>query len=91
MVPTLNSYRYRLFTVRHGVGLYPVTIVPESGLIDELWPNCVDIVAEAEDELAAILKKIFGARRTDRIVSALRRLATPRSQKGKEESNDFPF
>lgn len=36
VAPTLNNYRYRLFTVEHGIEMYPLTIYMDEALGTEL-------------------------------------------------------
>jgi len=64
VAPALENYKYRLFTVRHPVELYPLWINFDS------WneePSEVD----SEEEFVKELKVIFAHKRTKDIIQAL--------------------
>ena len=64
VAPSLDGYTYELFTIRHGIDLYPVQIVPGSfsGARPEL---------QTEEDLLEWLKGVLGSDRTKRIVGSL--------------------
>jgi hypothetical protein len=65
------SYQYNLFQFYYGAGLYPVTIIPDSAIQNELFPDIKTITAQSEEEFMEILKKIFASEKTKRLITAI--------------------
>src|SRR6185436_9770992 len=65
VAPALNNYRYHLFSISHGVELYPLTISGTEALDSE------DIQVNNEEEFLNELKRIFSFEKTKRIISSL--------------------
>lgn len=62
VAPALGHYTYTLFVLTHDVvQLYPVKV---------LWENEVNVV-KSKDELESLLKRIFSAEKTKRIIHSL--------------------
>jgi len=93
LAPILN-YRYKLFSVRHGLDLYPVLIYPDEGITEELYQlssefwtksekerNQDFLVAKSENEFIEILKAIFHSKRTGKLIQALIAQSTDYSSK----------
>lgn len=74
-VKNLNSYKYNLLRVQHGVGLYPLTLRP----VGNVQINCAD-----EENFKYELKNILSSEGTIKIIQAL--LAQLR-----DDSDDIPF
>lgn len=104
VAPTLDNYHYRLFTVEHGIDLYPLRLYLDTDIIEEL-KNQISINADAdgyfvsaenEDELIKQLRLVFGSKRTRHLVKALLAQAEPASQlkiiaPPAPPSDDIPF
>lgn len=61
VAPALQDYTYRLFRVRHGIELYPITVLlpaPEKML-------------KSEDEFMVFVREILSSEQTRRIISSL--------------------
>jgi hypothetical protein len=73
VAPTLNNYRYKLFTISHGIKLYPVEINIDYDINAEISPQEKDgnLVAHSEDEFLEILHKIFNADTTKQIMKSI--------------------
>ena len=73
VAPALDNYRYNLFSIWHDINLYPVTINVDSDICTEIDSNDQngELVAESENEFVEILKKIFGAKKTKKIIGAI--------------------
>jgi len=72
VAPSLGNYQYKLFTISHGIDLYPVIIIPDEEIKDELDIGSEDgIAAGSEAEFIKILKAIFHSKRTVSIVQAI--------------------
>ena len=79
--PLLGDYSYRLFTIAHGVELYPVEIGAEPAIMVEIarktesQPREKDhrgaAIAETQDEFENILRAIFAASKTQNVVGAI--------------------
>jgi hypothetical protein len=59
VVPGLNDYTYNLFTIEHGISLYPVSIVGR------------ELRLETEQEVTDWLRDFLSSRETKRIVGNL--------------------
>jgi hypothetical protein len=71
VAPTLSNYTYELFKVRHGAGVYPVTVLNESDK-----PQALSITVEGEElatenEFTRWLGAQLSSDRTKRIVANL--------------------
>jgi hypothetical protein len=65
VAPTLGHYVFELFTVKHGVFLYPVEIV-------SLLPGLpVPSNAKTEDEFLELLRVVLSSGQTSKVISAL--------------------
>lgn len=80
--PALANYRYKLFEISYGIELYPVTIVLALALAREthstpkLSPDLgmrgmARLYANSAEELLVLLREIFGAERTRRVIGAI--------------------
>lgn len=65
------SYEYRLFSFYYGVELYPVKVVPDDAVKQEMFADVEEIIAHSEEEFMEILKKIFAAEKTTNLIAAL--------------------
>src|SRR6185436_13952765 len=65
VAPALNYYRYRLFSISHGVELYPLTISGTDAL------NSDEFEVNNEEEFLKALETIFSFEKTKRIISSL--------------------
>ena len=64
VVPALDNYKYRLLSILHGVGLYPLVITAEV-LQDQ-------IRVENEESFVDKIRQIFSSEKTKNIVRSLR-------------------
>jgi len=72
LAPLLEDYRYRLFTIKHDVELYPLKIYTDDEILGEISPAEKDkIVINSEAELLEALKKILNSKKAKRIISAM--------------------
>jgi hypothetical protein len=73
VAPTLNNYRYKLFTISHGIQLYPVQINIDDDIKFEVLGKNTDgiITASSEEEFIEILKKVFNASKTKKIMQSI--------------------
>lgn len=69
--PSLGSYRYLLLTVSHGFNLYPVKIVAEEDIMQDLGAESESLVATSEEEFENCLARIFNAGKTRRVIAGL--------------------
>lgn len=70
-VPLLDNYHYNLFTIFHGIDLYPVIINTDEAIKRELSGNIYNFTADNEAEFLDLLKRIFNAGRTVTIINSL--------------------
>ena len=71
VVPALSNYTYELFRVRHGVGLYPVTVLGSgAGIIDHML-DTADKELATEEEFTEWLGAQLSSEKTMRIVANL--------------------
>jgi hypothetical protein len=88
VAPAMSNYRYQLFTVYHKIYLYPVEIFAEDDILHEIAPGAERfVVAESEEEFMEMLKAVFGARKTIRIINALLSQSDPNWR----PEEDIPF
>jgi hypothetical protein len=72
VAPELGDYHHALFKIRHDVELYPVVIETDEEIHYELAPEeDTTLIANSESEFLGILRKIFTARKTKKIIHAL--------------------
>lgn len=73
VAPALDNYRYKLFTISYNINIYPVTISVDGEIRAEINPVDPEgkLTAESEDDFVEILKKIFSAKKTKRVIGAL--------------------
>jgi len=73
VAPTLDNYRYRLFTVEHDMDIYPLKIDLDEKLYQEIGGTNGGTSIEIDNELQfkEILEKVFHAHRTKHIVGVL--------------------
>jgi len=80
--PALGNYRYKLFEIRHGIDLYPVTIElgdPEwarevarhfEAWVKELSPG-TSVQVRTEEEFVEYLRRIFESQKTRQVIRAI--------------------
>jgi hypothetical protein len=90
VAPTLGRYRYELFTIKHGVSLYPVTIRPDEGVQRDIGATTAEIQADSREDFINTMTSILQSKTTKRIVKTLRSLATYRDIP-METDADLPF
>ena len=73
VAPTLNNYRYRFFTMSYDIQLYPVFFDVDEDLQLEIVNGDTKkaVIANSEEELIEILRKIFNADKTMRILQSI--------------------
>ncbi len=72
VAPALNHYRYQLFLIGYGIDFYPVFFRLDSDVQQEISTSKADdMVAHNEEELLGILKTIFSAEKTQRVIQAI--------------------
>jgi hypothetical protein len=102
VAPSLQNYRFRLFTVAHGFDLYPVKIFLIDGMAqsDDMFgqypilhtnfglKSFVEI--ETEQDFLNVLKLVFSSTKTQKVVRNL--LAQSKQSRGYTSPNDdLPF
>lgn len=65
VAPALNNYRYRMFSIWHGVEFYPLIISGSAAF------NRVDLEVHNEEEFLGALETIFSSENTKGIISSL--------------------
>ncbi|ACB51789.1 hypothetical protein cce_2441 [Crocosphaera subtropica ATCC 51142] len=78
------NYEYRLFDFAFPIEIYPIKIIPDTSIANELSlsPRNPEIKIDLEEEFIEILKKIFSAQKTVKIITTL----LAQSQDIKDES-----
>ena len=83
VAPVLDNYKYKLFTISHGIDSYPVTIYVGEDMQAEIDLAEIDLtepreklVAESESEFVEVLKKIFSTEKTKRAIGTLLSMAS---------------
>ncbi|MCX6045086.1 MAG: hypothetical protein NT075_08230 [Chloroflexi bacterium] len=72
VAPALNHYRYQLFLIGYGIDFYPVHFRLDSDVQQELGiSEASDIVVQTEEQFLGILKTIFSAEKTQRVIQAI--------------------
>lgn len=67
----LDYYHKNLFTIFHGIDLYPVIIHADEAIKKELFKDVSNFTAKDEEELLDILKRIFNAEKTVTIINSI--------------------
>ncbi len=84
VAPALSHYRYKLLTIRHDVGLYPVKIDVEERIVQEISPQFqyeqvnpdgelikTYLEANSEEEFLELLREIFKSEKAIAVVTSL--------------------
>ncbi|MGK7886387.1 MAG: hypothetical protein AB4057_17410 [Crocosphaera sp.] len=73
LVCSTINYEYKLFDFVFPIEIYPLIIIPDASIANELClpPRNPEIKIESEDEFMDILKKIFSAQKTVKIITNL--------------------
>jgi len=85
VAPALGGYRYRLFTMRHDIRMYPLIITMEKEIFQEvnpekpekesvqdmLWRRRNQVKVDTEAKFMDLLTKIFATRKTRQIIGAM--------------------
>lgn len=69
--PVLDYYRHNLFTIFHGINLYPVIFNTDEEIKKELSGKIINLTAGNEEEFLDLLKGIFNSKRTVTIINSL--------------------
>ena len=73
--PAIGNYRYRLLTVSYSPPFYPLTLDPAPGILMELYPDTSQgealVIINSRNEFLAVLRKVFSASKTLRVVRAI--------------------
>ena len=75
--PALGNYRYNLFSISHGIDVYPLAMSVENSIVSELFnSNLISgshnpRIIRSEEEFLDILNKILKSKRTKQVVHAL--------------------
>jgi len=77
--PALGNYSYRLFAIRYGADVYPVTFDVEEVITQELptWApklskgNNRTLLAHSEAEFIEVVRAILGSERTRKLIAAI--------------------
>jgi hypothetical protein len=82
VAPVMGNYRYLLFGIEHDIRMYPLFITLESEILEEVLAQMEPegtkkrysnryVQVENEEEFRDALKKIFSAKKTREIISAI--------------------
>lgn len=69
--PILDYYRNNLFTIFHGIGLYPVIIHTDEAIRKEFFRDAGHLTADNEEEFLEILKNIFCSEKAVSIINSI--------------------
>jgi len=69
--PVLDYYGNILFTIFHGIDLYPVIIHIDEAIKKELSENALNLAADNEEEFLDLLKRIFNCDKTVTIINSI--------------------
>ncbi len=71
--PALGLYSHRLFTIEHGIELYPLNITIDDDICREIAPDAKDnlLRIESEEAFLEILRTIFASTKTRVLISGL--------------------
>ncbi|GAB4231481.1 MAG: hypothetical protein Kow00121_59790 [Elainellaceae cyanobacterium] len=101
VAPALSHYRYKLFTIRHDVSLYPVRVDVEDRIFDEVdsqfqtgrsdpdgEPLLSYLQADSEEKFLELLREIFKSQKAIQVVTSLLSQSDPnwRSSNGEVAS-----
>lgn len=101
VAPALSHYRYKLFTIRHDVSLYPVRVDVEDRIFDEIdsqfqtgrsdpdgEPLLSYLQADSEENFLELLREIFKSQKAIQVVTSLLSQSDPnwRSSNGEVAS-----
>ncbi len=64
VAPALDFYEFKLFTIEHGMNLYPVHLRPEGG-------RAARRIAHKEADFMNLLKRVFESDDTRRVINSL--------------------
>jgi hypothetical protein len=106
--PPLGNYQYKLLIIDHGIGLYPVNIYIEDAILGELaylsdikndgYEEYIEV--KDDERFIEVLKLIFNANKTVRVITGLLSQADPNweakgdwpTQTSQEDAeDDIPF
>ena len=87
VAPTLGNYHYRLFTAGHSIDPYPVAMLLDTDIAEELAAAGFGIeeehvLASSEEEFMKLLQFILGSRKTRQLIGVLMSQATGESGEG---------
>jgi len=93
--PTLQ-YSYRLFVMAHPVDFYPIKLKLNQDIAVETFPEADNnqiITLQDEDQFINALSKVFGARKTRRVIGSLLAQSGALSNRVSEipTEDDIPF
>jgi len=72
IAPTLDNYYHSLFQISHSIELYPISIYSDEELRSEYAENKHEgFIVNSETEFIETLRKIFGSRKTKKIIHAI--------------------
>jgi hypothetical protein len=74
IAPALGDYRYELFSIEHGITMYPVKFHLDDDTMREIEPGSnprSPIVAESEEEYVKILGQTLGSKKTIQVVQTI--------------------
>ena len=75
IAPVLQNYRYRLFSIEHGVDMYPIEFQVGHEIKKEISPSWRnqkgEIKASSEEEFQNVLQEVFQSEKTLRVIKAL--------------------
>jgi hypothetical protein len=77
VAPALEGYRYKLFFIRYDIALYPLRIYMDEDILNEILSDESDtikssyVVVESEEDFLEYLRKIFGSKKTKRVINSL--------------------
>ncbi|MGK7880377.1 MAG: hypothetical protein AB4060_09800 [Crocosphaera sp.] len=73
LVCSTINYEYKLFDFVFPIEMYPVRIIPDASIANELSlsPRNPEIKIESEEDFTDILRKIFSAQKTVKIITSL--------------------
>lgn len=71
LAPALGNYAYRLFSIEHGIELYPVVLDVDDDILMELPSQSRPVQANSEAEFLDLLRRIFASRKTRQIIDVM--------------------
>jgi hypothetical protein len=92
VAPVLDNYKYKLLTIFHSIDLYPVVVQVEASIWKEIDKSKYSsgklryaYQADSEDQFLEILRAIFSASKTKRVIAALLAQSLPPGHKSSQE------